>query len=81
MTTIIAIKTNLYKEYEGFIESVIKSSYNMIQNRFYLHENTKIIEKSSCIILLQIKGKEYAEYVKKDLEQIKEISVKLINFD
>ena len=54
MTTILAIKTTTDSEYEGFIEHVIKSSFNVVQNRIYLHQDKKLTKQSECIIILQI---------------------------
>ena len=81
MTTILAIKTKANSEYEGFIEHVIKSSFNVVQNRIYLHQDQNLTKQSECIIILQIADKQIAEYMKMELEQITDTSIKIIHFE
>jgi len=78
MTTFLIIKTTIHNEFDGFIEHVIKSSHEFIQNRFYMHTD---INTNECIIILHVINKEIAKYLKLDFEQIKNTKTKIININ
>lgn len=80
MSTLLAIKTTAFNEFEGFIERVIKSSYEIVKNRVYLHSDEPLKPQSESIIILQLTNKKFAEYMKLELEQIADTTVEVVNF-